>query len=122
MGYLAAQLFIAALFAVEHVLGGMSWTGALLGPAVGSLLFGMVAIATEGLAVPIGIHAAWNLGHSALGFKETPGMWQPTVAPGEEERAYAVGIAIYLVVMGLATFGSWRWFRRRTARPAQTPP
>jgi membrane protease YdiL (CAAX protease family) len=114
-GIWPAQLFIAALFALEHVIGGSSWTNALLGPAIGSLLFGMAAIATEGLAVPVGIHAAWNLGHWALGFKDTPGLWQPITAPGEEDRAHAVGTVSYIVVMSLATFGFWSWHQTRDA-------
>jgi hypothetical protein len=66
-------------------------------------------------SVPIGIHAAWNLGHWALGFKDTPGVWQPITAPGDEERAYAAGTASYLVVMGLATLGFLLWHRRGQA-------
>ena len=50
-----AQLLIALLFAVEHVAGGYSWINAMLGVATGSLLFGMAALATRGLAMPIGL-------------------------------------------------------------------
>jgi hypothetical protein len=100
------------------VIGGQSWLGALLGPAIGSLLFDIASIATEGLAVPIGIHAAWNLGHWALGFKDTPGVWRPIASLGDSGRAYAVGTASYFVVTGLATFGFWKWHRSRTAHSA----
>ena len=117
-GIWPAQFFIAALFSLEHVIGGTSWLGALLGPAIGSLLFGMAAIATEGLAVPIGIHAAWNLGHWALGFKDTPGVWQPIISPGQEQRGLAVGTASYVLVFGLTTFLFWAWHQRRVANAA----
>jgi membrane protease YdiL (CAAX protease family) len=117
-GIWPAQLLIAALFALEHKLGGLSWIGALFGPAVGSLLFGMASIATEGLAVPMGIHAAWNLGHWTLGFKDTPGVWQPITATGHEQRAHVVGTASYIVVFGVATFLFWAWHRRRIATAA----
>src|SRR5450631_1554537 len=75
-GPYTAQLLVALVFAVEHVAGGYSWTNAMLGVATGSLLFGMAALATRGLAMPIGLHAAWNFGQWVLGGKEVPGLWR----------------------------------------------
>lgn len=63
-GYWPAQLTIAILFAVEHKIAGWTWVAAFAGAAFGSLLFGAIAIATRGLAAPIGMHAAWNFGQS----------------------------------------------------------
>ncbi|MGH8263035.1 MAG: CPBP family glutamic-type intramembrane protease, partial [Steroidobacteraceae bacterium] len=47
-GLWSAQVIIALAFAIEHRIGGMPWTRALLGPVAGSLLFGTAAIATRG--------------------------------------------------------------------------
>ena len=68
----AAQLLIAAVFALEHLAGGWSYQQALWGAFVGSLLFGMASIATRGLAVPIGVHAAWNFGDWLRGNRAAP--------------------------------------------------
>jgi uncharacterized protein len=78
-GPYTAQVLVAIVFALEHVAGGYSWTNAMLGVATGSLLFGMAALATRGLAMPIGLHAAWNFGQWVLGGKEGLGLWRRLV-------------------------------------------
>jgi membrane protease YdiL (CAAX protease family) len=112
-GIWAAQLLIALAFVAEHRLGGMSWARAFLGPGVGSLLFGMAAIASDGLAVPIGLHAAWNIGHWTLGFKGDEGLWEVITASGKEERSELAAMTAYVVLMALAMFAFWLWNRRR---------
>jgi membrane protease YdiL (CAAX protease family) len=115
-----AQLFIAFMFAAEHRLGGLPWRNALLGAGVGSLLFGMGALATRGLAVPIGVHAAWNVGEWSLGLKGSPGIWTAVVAVSDAQAEWFARIG-YLVVMSAATFGFWLWYRRETARSRDRP-
>ena len=108
VGLWPAQFFVAIVFALEHRLAGAMWIDAILGAGIGSLLFGMAAIATDGLAVPIGLHAAWNVGHWALGLKGTPGIW--TVASAGSPF---IGIILYDVVMLSTTFAFWLWYRKR---------
>jgi uncharacterized protein len=115
-GLWPAQLFIAFMFALEHRLAGATWTDAFLGSGVGSLLFGMAAIATRGLAMPIGIHAAWNLGHWALGLKGSPGIWRAVAGEQHRPGAGFTAIFIYDAVMLSATFAFWMWDRRLTKR------
>jgi membrane protease YdiL (CAAX protease family) len=110
-GLWGAQVIVALVFAVEHMAGGWSWPRALLGAGVGSLLFGMASIATRGLAVPIGLHAAWNFGDWMLGGKDSVGLWKAVVPEGQQGRAQVVGTLAYLVVMGLATLAFWIWHR-----------
>lgn len=114
-GVWRAQVVIALVFALEHVIGGWSYAQALWGAAVGSLLFGMASIATRGLAVPIGIHAAWNFGDWMRGNRTMPGLWRPDVAKGFEDRVSLAGIFAYVAVMALATLGFWYWHRSRQA-------
>jgi len=57
-----AQITLAIVFAMEHALGGASRQNAILGAGAGALLFGTAALASGGLALPIGMHVAWNLG------------------------------------------------------------
>lgn len=112
-GLWPAQLSIAFMFALEHKLAGATWVDAFLGSGVGSLLFGMAAIATRGLAIPIGIHAAWNLGHWALGLKGTPGVWRVIERP---HSTGVEGIFVYDAVMLFAVFAFWVWHRRSAKR------
>ncbi len=113
-GAAVAQIAVAVLFALEHRIGGASWPDALLGVGAGSILFGAAALATRGLAVPIGLHAAWNLGQWALGLKGEPGIWT-AVTVKSAASAYQVGLASYLVVtmLGAAAFMVWQRVNRR---------
>ena len=113
-GLWAAQIIVAIVFAVEHMAGGWPWERALLGAGVGSLLFGMASIATRGLALPIGLHAAWNFGDWMLGGKGSAGLWKPVVEEGQQGRAQLDKTIAYLAVMGSATFAFWIWHRRRS--------
>jgi membrane protease YdiL (CAAX protease family) len=112
-GLYPAQLVIALLFAGEHVLGGDSWANALVGAATGSLLFGMAALATRGLAVPIGLHAAWNFGQWVLGEKETPGLWTAMTDQSFRASVERTGMISYVMLMGTATYIFWLRYRRQ---------
>jgi membrane protease YdiL (CAAX protease family) len=111
-GLWRAQLIVAAVFAVEHVAGGLTWAHALLGAGVGSLLFGMAALSTRGLAVPVGLHAAWNFGDWMLGGKGSAGLWMPVIDVGWQARVDVAGTIGYFIVMGSATLAFWFWDRR----------
>ena len=110
-----AQIFVAVVFSAEHKLGGLSGMSALIGAAVGSLLFGMASLTTRGLAVPIGVHAAWNFGQWALGLRGGSALWRPVVREGFQESVDFTGTIIYLLVFGSATLAFWLWRRRRQA-------
>ena len=109
-GLWAAQFIVALIFALEHVAGGSPWMQALFGAAVGSLLFGMAAIATRGLAVPIGLHAAWNFGDWLHGGKASGGVWRPIGLEVYRDRADRAAMIGYVVIMIAATFAFW-WKR-----------
>ncbi|HEX5043702.1 MAG TPA: CPBP family intramembrane glutamic endopeptidase [Candidatus Polarisedimenticolaceae bacterium] len=110
-GPLAAQVVMALLFALEHVAGGNTWTNAFLGAGTGAVLFGMAALATRGLAVPLGLHAAWNVGRWVLGGWDVPGYWRPVVEPGFEAYADRAGLLAYVSVMLAAIAACW-WIGR----------
>ena len=109
-GVWGAQTIVACVFALEHMVGGWSWQRALFGAGVGSLLFGMAAIATRGLAVPIGLHAAWNVMQSLMGLNGEPTLWRTVVEQGHEQPAEHVRTISYLAVMGTATVAFWLWY------------
>ena len=79
--------------------------------SVGSLLFGMAALATRGLALPIGLHAAWNFGQWIIGEKESSGLWKPIIPGGPSASTDHVVLIAYVAVFGLATLAFW-WFRK----------
>jgi membrane protease YdiL (CAAX protease family) len=108
-----AQIFVAVVFAAEHRLGGMTEMRAISGSAMGSLLFGMAALTTRGLAVPLGVHAAWNFGQWALGLRGGTALWRPVVSDGLQHRFDIAGSIIYLAIFGSATLALWLW-RGRT--------
>jgi uncharacterized protein len=121
-GLWPAQLAVALVFAAEHAVGGTTWPQALAGAGVGSLLFGMAALATRGLAVPIGIHAAWNFGDWMHGGKGPGGLWDPI--GGYSSHAGRAAMIGYVVIMLSATLVFWLWHRRLTPTSAmsdQTP-
>ncbi|MEJ7679563.1 MAG: type II CAAX endopeptidase family protein [Segetibacter sp.] len=66
-GLWAAQIIILIIFSLEHLAGGMTWFQAFLGAGTEALLFGLAALKTNGIALPIGLHAAWNFGQWCLG-------------------------------------------------------
>lgn len=110
IGVWGAQLLIALIFALEHAAGGATWANALLGAGVGSLLFGMAAIATRGLAVPIGLHAAYNFCDWLRGGKGG-GAWSMIVRRGFESRAEVVAMAAYVALMLAGMLAFWWWYR-----------
>jgi len=97
-----AQLIIAAIFSTEHLIGGMNLQHAVFGAGIGAIFFGLAALRTKGLALPIGLHIAWNFGQWCVGFKEAPGIWQAIVEKGYENRFDIVNSGCYLFVMILA--------------------
>lgn len=115
-GAWTAQIVVALVFAIEHVAGGLTWTNAILGAFVGSLLFGMAALVLRGLAVPIGLHAAWNFGQWTLGEKEISGLWKPVVEQGYNLHVDHMGMLSYLFVFGSATVALWLFGNFRTRR------
>jgi CAAX protease family protein len=110
-----AQIVVVILFVIEHRIGGSSWSNALVGSGVGGLVFGMAALASRGLALPIGLHAAWNIGDWARGTKGGGGLWQTVVEPGSATHAERIAMAAYVAVMSLAFFGLSQWYRRTRA-------
>jgi hypothetical protein len=116
-----AQIAIAFVFAAEHVLGGVTWVHALSGAAIGSLLFGMATLATRGLAVPIGMHAAWNFGQWIVGGKDSPGFWKQVVESGFEKRVDLTMSISYMLVFLSATAVFWILCRKTSCLSSPIP-
>lgn len=110
-----AQITLAIVFAMEHALGGASWQNAILGAGAGALLFSTAALASGGLALPIGMHVAWNFGDWLRGGRGGGGIWDMIVGDGLTDRADAVALGVYLVLVAAASLALARWGRWRSA-------
>ncbi|GAB4036229.1 CPBP family intramembrane glutamic endopeptidase [Spirosoma gilvum] len=97
-----ALLIVVIIFIGEHLLAGMSWTTAVIGSGLGGILFGISALKTRGLALPIGLHSAWNFGQWMMGFKNKSGIWEAVVDKGYEAQTETIGLAAFSLVMILA--------------------
>lgn len=118
-GAAASQVTVAILFGLEHRLAGASWSDAMLGAASGSLLFGAAALASDGLALPIGIHAAWNLGRWSLGLTGDAGIWRVESNAAQVEAAYRIGLLLHCMVM-LTAAAVFTWMRGKRQRNASS--
>jgi membrane protease YdiL (CAAX protease family) len=110
----AAIAIGAMAFGILHLTYGWPPWMALVGATGGGVLFGAAALATRGLAIPMGLHAAWNVGSWAVGEKDGAGIWR-IVASGADARISQVGNLTYLLVMAVGTAG-FVWFARSRRR------
>jgi membrane protease YdiL (CAAX protease family) len=97
-----ALALITIIFILEHIVAGMTWKMAIIGSGLGGILFGISALKTKGLALPVGLHSAWNFGQWAMGFKNKPGIWEATVEKGYEAKTENTSLAAFILVMVLA--------------------
>lgn len=109
-----ALLFITVIFVLEHVVAGMTWKMAVIGSGLGGILFGLSALKTRGLALPLGLHSAWNLGQWMTGFKNKPGVWNAVVEKGYERETENVSLAAFVSVMLLAIIGIVLFYKRKS--------
>lgn len=105
-----AQAIMAGLFVVEHRLGGSGWGAAIVGAGLGALVFGAAALVSRGLALPWGLHAAWNIGDWVRGNKGG-GYWLARVEPGYVGAVDRFGLTAYALVMVTALL-LFEWQRR----------
>jgi CAAX protease family protein len=104
-----AVVTTAAAFALSHVAFGWPWDQVLFGVFPNGLLFGVVAIASGGLAMPIALHAAINVTQWSLSQGGAAGPWQIVVEPGALSRVAARAPVAALVVYAAAILMVWRW-------------
>jgi hypothetical protein len=112
-GVVIAQIIVALAFAVYHLLQGWPLVNALIGTTAGSVLFGLATLVSGGLAFPIGVHAAWNIGSWAIGTKAEGGVWRMDLA---HAPSFAESAAVYLGVMLISTLSLWAWIRKSGRR------
>jgi CAAX protease family protein len=113
-GLWGAQIIVAIAFVLYHHFAfGWEWPRAIIGTGLGSLLFGMAAIASGGLGLAIGIHAAAIFALWAFESGDATGIWKMSWAgPAPTGWHAQVGNASYIGSFLIATFALWLWHRR----------
>lgn len=114
----------AVAFGLSHLSYGWEMETILLGVVPGGLLWGMSAIATRGLAVPIGLHAAWNFASWSAGSRAETGLLSMIVEDEALELTRSVGTVSYLATFGTLTLAFWILHRRNVRRAVEpsSPP
>lgn len=77
----------------------MSWKMSILGPGLGGVLFGLAALKTKGLALPLGLHFSWNFTQWLFGFKNNNGVWREIVEKGQETHAENIALTGFVIAM-----------------------
>ncbi|HJP63657.1 MAG TPA: hypothetical protein VJ844_09460, partial [Mucilaginibacter sp.] len=68
-------------------------------------LFGYAALKTKGLALPLGLHSAWNFGQWMLGFKGGPGIWQAVTVSAFTTDVQNIGLAAFVLLIVISMIG-----------------
>jgi membrane protease YdiL (CAAX protease family) len=111
LGQWGAQALVAVAFALSHILYGWSWASVAFGVLPSAVLFGAAALASGGLAMPIGLHMALNVAQWAIGEKESAGLFTQSVDPSTRARIGQVAPMIAVAVtLGMAAV---LWWSRR---------
>ncbi|MBS1799713.1 MAG: CPBP family intramembrane metalloprotease [Acidobacteria bacterium] len=122
LGPWPALLIATAVFAAEHVAGGVTWFHAITGAGVGGLFFGLLALITRGIAMPIGAHAALNLSLWLFGAKDDSGLFHIAAQPGFERSIESNTTTAYILVMGIAIAAALIYWRTATKPGAPSLP
>ena len=115
MGPWPAVCLTAVVFGLSHLNYGWDMQTIAFGVIPPGLLWGMSALATRGLGVPIGLHAAWNFAGWSAGSRAETGLLHMAVEDGGLEWTQQVGNMSYLLVFGALTVAFW-FVHRRTDR------
>lgn len=118
-GTRTALLVVSVLFAASHVLFGWPWQTILLGVLPSGVLFGVAAVVSGGLALPIGLHAAVNVAQWIAGAKETPGVFTLALDPARAAQSASVISFLGALIPLLVAAALWRWYPRSAVRTSR---
>ncbi|MDB6053219.1 MAG: hypothetical protein JWN25_742 [Verrucomicrobiales bacterium] len=110
IGFWQAQGTVEVAFALCHILYGWSWQSVCYGVLPSGLLFGIAAIVSRGLALPIGLHAGLNIGQWAVG---DTGLLLLSLSEKQRARIATITPITGMSVVLLTAFAFWFWHRHR---------
>jgi hypothetical protein len=106
-GIWIAQLIVAIAFALYHIVIGWSVYSAFSGPFVWAFVFGIAAIWSGGIAMPLGIHMAVNVLQPMTGMKgEEHSLWILDYKTGTPENLIARTDTVALIIQLLILCGA----------------
>ena len=121
IGTWKAQVVVALAFGLAHIAYGWSLSAVTFGVLPSALLFGVAAMASRGLALPIGVHAGVNMASRSLGEHDAVGLW--TLVVGEAARGRIAAVAPWtsagITVLGAALL--WWVYPRPRPREDRDP-
>jgi membrane protease YdiL (CAAX protease family) len=119
LGIRMSIIITSILFALYHIMNGWTLAGSFLGPGICGIVFGLAAIYSKGIAMPTGIHYAFNLTTDAFGTTDKSfNIWIVTqkggiaVADHQTSKMIELIPAIALLIFGIVCM---EWFLRRRA-------
>ena len=106
-GIWIAQFIVATAFALYHIVYGWSVYSAFSGPFVWAFVFGIAAVWSGGIAMPLGIHLAVNILQPMTGMKgEEHSLWILDYKTGTPEnlitRTDSVLLLIQILILAAA--------------------
>lgn len=117
MGTWPAVILTSIVFGLSHLMYGWDIQTILLGVVPGGLLWGMSAVATRGIAVPIGLHAAWNFTGWFAGNRAEVGVLRMIIDEDSLALTQTVGTISYLFIFISLTFIFWWVQKKRSENP-----
>jgi uncharacterized protein len=106
-GIWVAQFFVATAFALYHIVYGWSVYNAFSGPFVWAFVFGIAAVWSGGIAMPLGIHFAVNILQPLTGMKgEEHSLWILDYKAGTPEKLIAHTGSVLLFIQILIFAGA----------------
>lgn len=105
-----AQIVVAILFALYHVVGdhGQSLVSAFIGPGIWSFIFVALALKSKGISMPTGFHYGLNLVLAMIGDKSwIPGLMTldfkttPTTSELQAHETFGLILHLLLLVIGI---------------------
>jgi len=113
-GPVPGQLFILVIFVLEHLLGGMNLITAVIGSGTGALLFGIAAVKSKGIGLPLGLHFGWNTGQWLWGLKNMPGCTIISVEKGYALQAEIIGLSAFFITATITILFIYLYYRKNT--------
>ncbi|HVW97454.1 MAG TPA: type II CAAX endopeptidase family protein [Mucilaginibacter sp.] len=118
-GIWVSQIVMALVFGLYHILYGWDPLTAFSGPFVWAFLFGLAAIVSQGIALPMGVHFSLNAGQLIVGLNgvSPAALWVINnphgMAQAVQRQSQLTGLCLHgamLIILILLTF---YWSRRQ---------
>jgi membrane protease YdiL (CAAX protease family) len=113
IGFWPAQVIVAVAFACTHIAYGWSWNTVLFGVLPNAFLFGMAAIASGGLAMPIGLHMGVNAARQSFGETGAGWFWNIAAEDSAGARIARVAPVTGIAITIFMTLVLWWWHRAK---------